>query len=165
MSLDGVGGSLGTAVNYSICLHFLFWIRLFISQVFQMTERERESTSQSWQSRRKACVELRGCLQQPFAHPKEVRACWRHKLQYSCKTESLRVDTEVFIIPVLVQHVPSMCVSPCTCGVGVTQTQSLVWSCAWNVPLATISSSESCTELRLLSCSEQFHVVYAQQKM
>lgn len=53
-----------------------------------MTERERESTSQSWQSRRKACVELRGCLQQPFAHPKEVRACWRHKLQYSCKTES-----------------------------------------------------------------------------
>lgn len=42
MSLDGVGGSLGTAVNYSVCLHFLFWIRLFISQVFQMTERERE---------------------------------------------------------------------------------------------------------------------------
>lgn len=27
MSLDGVGGLSGTVVNYSICLHFLFWIR------------------------------------------------------------------------------------------------------------------------------------------
>lgn len=55
----------------------------------------------------------------------------------------------MFTISVLVQHVPAMCVSPCTCGVGVIQTQLLVQSCVWNMPLATSSSSKSCTELQL----------------
>lgn len=33
----------------------------------------------------------------------------------------------------------------CTCGVGVIPAQLLVWSCVWNMPLATISNSKSCT--------------------
>lgn len=41
MSLDVAGGLACTVVNDSMYLRLLFWIRLFISEVFQMRERER----------------------------------------------------------------------------------------------------------------------------
>lgn len=43
--------------------------------------------------------------------------------------------------------------------------QKLVWSRVWMMPFTVINNSESCVELWLLSCSEQFHPAYARWKM